>query len=1544
MTAIRVELELADGSFTTRMLHAGESVAQFTQNVTRSNPAMAQMAANGQNIYRSISKAQEASKGFMSTLRDVSIVTGLVSIGIAKIADIQHSWIGDIVRINAEMERLNFQMRSMSKAADPIKDAGDQVAFLREQALKMPFSLNAITNGFVKLKATGTDPLSGSLQAIADGVSAFGGNDEAFNRTILAISQMSGKGVIQMEELRQQLGESMPRAVELMARSMGVSMGQLIKDISSGTVQAKPALAQFYDELERTYGGRARYMMETFSGQYQQTLTSIQRLATSGTLKDNFFKSIKDQLKDLNSFLNSKAAQTFANDLGRGLTSAVGYLRTAINTVIEFRNEITRFAYVAAGAFAMKTAINGISNFMGALGSLRTELRAVALGFGESRSWFALFNQASFSAGTAAIGLQAGLRGVLASLAPIAAGIAAIAPWVTALGLATYAAGEYFGWFDNKVQNAYESLLKYGAETRRQAKETTDNYINALKQEIELEKQRVIARGDAGLKENDKGDLVPDESIGNLYTLNKRLAEAQEQQAKLIGEAGRREDEKAVESKRTALDEQFQILQGDRDRQLDVIREKYDAEEKTSKDTVALNQERAAEILKINQATNRQQIDIIRKAIADEKAAAVGLTGDKLETSRKVLDMLYNQLSDYSERLDNLKLGEVPTLKAPKSMAQMLENGQKKLRDLRADVDGLVGDFMGANKEVEELQSLLRQGKFGDMGRPEVQALTKDLLEAQAAKEHLDELMKGKKKLEDDIQQAQLRALDKQMELQEKAAGRDLSDAEKIKIRIENGYYDGFGPKSPTREMLRQMLQGFDAQASAAVKVSDIFQNDTFGAPTQNRIESVTQKLRDMAGVITGIGTGLNGLNFGKISMPGDAMFGGGGGRVTGSAGTLLDLIASRESGGDYNATLDNGQWTGGSQNLVNMTLNQILELQKMMLANPANRAKYDGIGSSALGRYQIVSSTLQGLIKEMGLSGEEKFDKDMQDRMGLALIDRRRNQGVEGLRKEWTGLQGVDPATIMAALSGQRYAAAQAPAQVAKTNPGAGYTPGEFADSFIDAWDNGKKKIAESLAKLQTDNLANEAGEKKQKLIDANKEIQAQIEAQKMNGDDLNKTYEKMIALIKQGKIGSGDKDPRAAEYKELLANAKQLDQVEKEAADRKKRLGSAERAEETLGQKKIDIARRVAEANARIADPLEQKTSQAFRAMRTELDDYLKDVEAYYGKDSTKYQQALAYKQQILKQFTNAETAEKAANWMKDAREIQRGLLTERQQRQQAMQEEIAQIDAMVAQFQGTEEEKVQIVAAAEAKKAAIRAEYAQQMDPMARQMQEWGDLQGNLAQASTQWMSSLADGLTGLITGTGDLKGVIDGILKDLINMGIKYILSQVMGAKGSAGGAKGGLGGAKGGGAGKLGGGLKKVGVAHTGAMVGATTMARAVSPALFKGARRFHSGGIVGGHRLAPGEVPIIARKGEGVYTPEQLAEGYKRSAGGSTVNQFDMPVNVTVNASGGTPEQNADLARKTAEETKNAMRAVVIEELVNQTRPGGIMNQNVRRY
>lgn len=103
----------------------------------------------------------------------------------------------------------------------------------------------------------------------------------------------------------------------------------------------------------------------------------------------------------------------------------------------------------------------------------------------------------------------------------------------------------------------------------------------------------------------------------------------------------------------------------------------------------------------------------------------------------------------------------------------------------------------------------------------------------------------------------------------------------------------------------------------------------------------------------------------------------------------MLSLIGRAEgtdkTGNGYNTSLANGALLPGGKemNLTGMTIGQIRQLQQEMLRNPNNRWN-----SSALGRYQIVGKTLQGLIDRGVVSLDDKFDEATQDKLAKVLIE----------------------------------------------------------------------------------------------------------------------------------------------------------------------------------------------------------------------------------------------------------------------------------------------------------------------------------------------------------------------------------------------------------------------------------------------------------------------------------------------------------------------------------------------------------------------------
>jgi len=205
-------------------------------------------------------------------------------------------------------------------------------------------------------------------------------------------------------------------------------------------------------------------------------------------------------------------------------------------------------------------------------------------------------------------------------------------------------------------------------------------------------------------------------------------------------------------------------------------------------------------------------------------------------------------------------------------------------------------------------------------------------------------------------------------------------------------------------EAYGRVLKAIDKEVEA-VKQSIAEMDGTFEAS----VKRMQELAGGLGGTINGAIKNWTGLNLTEWGKSGAAANKG-----------ILELIAQRESGGDYNATLDNGRWTGGARNLVNMTLREIRALQEAM-RTPENRATYgNGAGSSALGRYQIVGSTLDDLMKRLNLTGDELFSKEMQDRLASELLRQIKSGDVSGIRSVWAGLENV-PAPLIQQAWGQQ-------------------------------------------------------------------------------------------------------------------------------------------------------------------------------------------------------------------------------------------------------------------------------------------------------------------------------------------------------------------------------------------------------------------------------------------------------------------------------------------------------------------------------------------
>ncbi len=83
-----------------------------------------------------------------------------------------------------------------------------------------------------------------------------------------------------------------------------------------------------------------------------------------------------------------------------------------------------------------------------------------------------------------------------------------------------------------------------------------------------------------------------------------------------------------------------------------------------------------------------------------------------------------------------------------------------------------------------------------------------------------------------------------------------------------------------------------------------------------------------------------------------------------------------------YDVTLGYGAYDPLDHPVSDMTLDQLDKFQSLMLRHQDNE-----LNSSAVGKYQIVRTTLRDLKEKLGLSGSEKFTPELQDKLALELL-----------------------------------------------------------------------------------------------------------------------------------------------------------------------------------------------------------------------------------------------------------------------------------------------------------------------------------------------------------------------------------------------------------------------------------------------------------------------------------------------------------------------------------------------------------------------------
>ncbi|HHX0703272.1 TPA: tape measure protein [Klebsiella pneumoniae] len=533
--------------------------------------------------------------GVFSGLRGNIFLLGEIGDAARTVTDILFGWQKPIVDAAAEMQRMRVMLRGLNKdKVNPGEAAAQDMQYIVNMAKNAPFAMQALTDSFVKFRSAGLDPTDGSLKALVDSVARFGGDSELLKRAAVAVQQMSGKGVVSMEELRQQLGEAVPNAMKAMADAAGITMGELTKAVSSGTVEAKQALSLMFVGLRAENENAAKDMMQTYTGALAQLQTSF-TLFADRVGQAGYLDSLTKGMKELSAVMNSAEGISFANSLGEGLTTAIDGLRELAQWLAKNQELVITLGKIVAGMVAFKMLRAGILGVVGAGGQMLSTFMkmstVIQTPFTLGATAVTRFNRAArmglapipsliFAIRGAITGLKGAFAGLTAFIAANPIGAAFTVATVAVAGLITY-----MTMLRNETSKVVEEIRKIpeamtAAKRAQMAdyKERLDRQIAQKEQELNSGEKMVYGPGMAGTTikidrkkvESELSDLRKqrDRVSGTIElgdtAVSKRLAkEAAESQIEKIRDENKDFSAKFVKARQEAL-EKIQKINDDK--------------------------------------------------------------------------------------------------------------------------------------------------------------------------------------------------------------------------------------------------------------------------------------------------------------------------------------------------------------------------------------------------------------------------------------------------------------------------------------------------------------------------------------------------------------------------------------------------------------------------------------------------------------------------------------------------------------------------------------------------------------------------------------------------------------------------------------------------------------------------------------------------------------------------------------------------------------------------------------------------------------------
>lgn len=287
-----------------------------------------------ENFKKGTNTVKSGLRSMQAQILTFAAALGFAGVGLSNL-------ISEIIRVARETGKATTALKNVSGSTARF---AENLRFTTSLAKMYGVYVNDVTANFAKFTAAASiagmkmEDQRKLFESLSRAATGFGLSADESNGMFLAVTQMMGKGKIQAEELRGQLGERLPIAMQAMAKAAGTTVAGLDDIMKKGKLLSADVLPKFADALNEMLPNVDTDNVETSLNRLKNAFRKI--VNSSGA--QNSYKALIDGLTALlrafkdqvsNIFIGLAAVILFA--LTKSATKLVSSLSTAQDSILK---------------------------------------------------------------------------------------------------------------------------------------------------------------------------------------------------------------------------------------------------------------------------------------------------------------------------------------------------------------------------------------------------------------------------------------------------------------------------------------------------------------------------------------------------------------------------------------------------------------------------------------------------------------------------------------------------------------------------------------------------------------------------------------------------------------------------------------------------------------------------------------------------------------------------------------------------------------------------------------------------------------------------------------------------------------------------------------------------------------------------------------------------------------------------------------------------------------------------------------------------------